>query len=238
MKIAILDDYQDAVPRPRLLPKYWTATRSKCSTIRRAALGQLAIRLAPFDALVLIRERTSLPARPAGQAAEPETDLADRQGGRPRRRGGRDGAWHRDRRRRRLAGRAGRADLGADHGGQPQDRAVCEQPEGWLVADGIDQSRTQRPGRGLKGRTLAIWGYGKIGKHGGRLWQGLRHAGAGLGQRSQPPAAVADGFEPRPRARRFFEQADVLSLHLRLADATRGIVTAEDLARMKPMPCS
>ena len=47
-------------------------------------------------------------------------------------------------------------------------------------------------------------------------------------------AALADGFEAAPSRDAFFAQADVLSLHLRLADATRGIVTAEDFARMKP----
>jgi D-3-phosphoglycerate dehydrogenase len=46
--------------------------------------------------------------------------------------------------------------------------------------------------------------------------------------------AVADGYEAAASREAFFEQADVLSLHLRLADATRGLVTAEDLARMKP----
>jgi D-3-phosphoglycerate dehydrogenase len=46
--------------------------------------------------------------------------------------------------------------------------------------------------------------------------------------------ARADGYATAPSKAAFFGQCDVLSLHMRLVDATRGIVTAEDLARMKP----
>src|SRR5437899_853808 len=46
--------------------------------------------------------------------------------------------------------------------------------------------------------------------------------------------ARADGYETAASKAAFFEQCDVLSLHMRLVDATRGIVTAADLARMKP----
>ena len=46
--------------------------------------------------------------------------------------------------------------------------------------------------------------------------------------------ARADGYETASSKAAFFEQCDVLSLHMRLVDATRGIVTAADLARMKP----
>jgi D-3-phosphoglycerate dehydrogenase len=47
----------------------------------------------------------------------------------------------------------------------------------------------------------------------------------------KPPA---DGYEAARSKQDFFERCDVLSLHMRLVDATRGIVTAEDLAHMKP----
>jgi D-3-phosphoglycerate dehydrogenase len=46
--------------------------------------------------------------------------------------------------------------------------------------------------------------------------------------------ARADGYETAPSKEALFEQSDIVSLHLRLVDATRGIVTAADLARMKP----
>src|SRR5258708_8936102 len=46
--------------------------------------------------------------------------------------------------------------------------------------------------------------------------------------------ARADGYETAATKSAFFEQSDVISLHMRLVDATRGIVKADDLARMKP----
>jgi D-3-phosphoglycerate dehydrogenase len=46
--------------------------------------------------------------------------------------------------------------------------------------------------------------------------------------------AQQDGFETAAGKEALFEQSDVLSLHLRLVDETRGIVTAADLALMKP----
>src|SRR5258705_13153132 len=43
-----------------------------------------------------------------------------------------------------------------------------------------------------------------------------------------------DGYAVAPDKNAFFEECDVISLHMRLVEATRGIVTAPDLARMKP----
>ena len=89
-------------------------------------------------------------------------------------------------------------------------------------------------GRVLKGRTLGIWGYGKI----GRLVAGYGRA-FGMhvvvwGREASLARAQQDGFEVAASRAAFFACADVLSLHLRLNDATRGIVTAGDLAAMKP----
>jgi D-3-phosphoglycerate dehydrogenase len=86
----------------------------------------------------------------------------------------------------------------------------------------------------LHGRTLGIYGFGKIG--------GLIAAtGASFGMRvlvwgrdSTLARARAAGYAVAADKKELFGQADVLSLMLRLTDATRGIVTAEDLARMKP----
>jgi len=46
--------------------------------------------------------------------------------------------------------------------------------------------------------------------------------------------ARADGYGVAPSKEAFFAGCDVITLHMRLVDATRGIVTAADLARMKP----
>ena len=60
--------------------------------------------------------------------------------------------------------------------------------------------------------------------------------GAGALRRGAPPRAraVADGFTVAPSKEAFFETCDVITLHMRLYDTTRGIVTGADLARMKP----
>jgi D-3-phosphoglycerate dehydrogenase len=89
-------------------------------------------------------------------------------------------------------------------------------------------------GAGLRDKTLGIYGYGRIGKV---------VAGYGLAfgmkvliwaRESSLARARADGFAVAPGKQAFFEQCDVISLHMRLVDATRGIVSAADLARMKP----
>lgn len=89
-------------------------------------------------------------------------------------------------------------------------------------------------GDSLRGKTLGIFGFGRIGSV-------VAGYGRAFGMRvlvwGRPEAlirAVADGHEAAADKAAFFGQSDVLSLHMRLVDATRGIVTAEDLARMKP----
>ena len=86
----------------------------------------------------------------------------------------------------------------------------------------------------LAGRTLGIFGYGRI----GRTIANYGHAfgmkiliWASEASRSQ---AEVDGFDVAKDKAAFFEKCDILSLHLRLYDTTKGIVTAEDLAGMKP----
>ena len=89
-------------------------------------------------------------------------------------------------------------------------------------------------GHTLRGKTLGIYGYGRIGAV-------VAGYGKAFGMKvlvwAREPAlaqARSDGFEPASGKAAFFERCDVLSLHMRLVDATRGIVTSVDLARMKP----
>jgi D-3-phosphoglycerate dehydrogenase len=85
----------------------------------------------------------------------------------------------------------------------------------------------------LRGRTLGIWGYGKV----GQLVAGYGKA-FGMqviiwgGEQSREKASQ-DGYTAAPSRDAFFAGCDVLSLHLRLSDTTREIVTAADLALMK-----
>ena len=86
----------------------------------------------------------------------------------------------------------------------------------------------------LRNKTLGIFGYGRIGSvvagYGIAFGMNVR-VWAREASRSR---AQADGHAASPSKRAFFEECDVLSLHMRLVDATLGIVTGEDLARMKP----
>jgi D-3-phosphoglycerate dehydrogenase len=89
-------------------------------------------------------------------------------------------------------------------------------------------------GHTLRGKTLGIYGYGRIGS----VVAGYAKAfGMKVLVWAREPALVqagADGYATAASKQEFFEACDVLSLHMRLVDATRGIVTADDLARMKP----
>ena len=89
-------------------------------------------------------------------------------------------------------------------------------------------------GHTLRGKTLGVYGYGRIGSvvagygraFGMNVWVWARP-----GSRAR---AGGDGHTVAPSKAAFFSECDVISLHMRLVDATRGIVTSGDLARMKP----
>lgn len=89
-------------------------------------------------------------------------------------------------------------------------------------------------GQRLYGQTLGIWGYGKIGQRLARYARAFDMHVLVWGSEASRQAAVADGHEAATSRETFFEQADVLTLHLRLVPATQHCVTAADLARMKP----
>jgi D-3-phosphoglycerate dehydrogenase len=89
-------------------------------------------------------------------------------------------------------------------------------------------------GHTLRGKTLGIHGYGRIGSvvasygraFGMNILVCAREAGS--------VRALADGHAVASSKAAFYETADIVSLHMRLVEATRGIVTAVDLARMQP----
>jgi D-3-phosphoglycerate dehydrogenase len=89
-------------------------------------------------------------------------------------------------------------------------------------------------GRSLRGRTLGIFGYGRIGRTVAGYGDVFGMPVLVWGSAAARDRAAADGRAVADDQRSFFAAADVVSLHLRLVDATRGIVTAADLAAMKP----
>ena len=232
MKIAILDDYQDAV---RSLECYKLLDGHEVKVFNNSVrgLGQLAIRLAPFDALVLIRERTALPR--ALLARLPNLKLIAQTG---------KVSGHID-----VAAATAQGIAIAEGVGSPVAPAELTWalvmaasrkivPYASNLKDGLWQTASINPqlnglGRSLRGRTLALWSYGKIGKLVAGYGRAFGMRVLVWGSEASRQAAVADGYEAAASRVELFGQADVLSLHLRLGDATRGIVTAGDFARMK-----
>ncbi len=232
MKIAILDDYQDSV---RHLDCYSLLDGHEVKIFNNSArgVGQLAIRLASFDALVLIRERTAL----SRQLLEklPNLKLISQTG---------KVSGHID-----LAAAAARGITIVEGVGDPT--APAELTWTLIMAamrklpqyvnnlkDGLWQTASMSPARNtlgtvLKGRTLGIWGYGRIGHMIAGYGKAFGMDVMVWGRAASCEAAVRDGYRVAASRQAFFSEADVLTLHLRLNDATRGIVTAEDLACMK-----
>jgi D-3-phosphoglycerate dehydrogenase len=86
----------------------------------------------------------------------------------------------------------------------------------------------------LRGKTLGIYGYGRIGKEIAKYGQTFAMNVLIWASETSRQWAAADGHVVAKSREAFFAECDVLSLHIRLYDATRGIVGADDLARMKP----
>ena len=233
MKIAILDDYQDAV-RGLACFKLTEGHEVKVFNSTARGLGQLAIRLAPFDALVLIRERSSF--NRALLSRLPNLKLLSQTG---------KAGQHID--------VAAATELGiaiAEGVGSPTAPAeltwalvMAAQrkivPYAQHLKEGLWQTASIEPalntlGRTLQGRTLAIWGYGRLGQLVAGYGRAFGMRVLVWGSEASRAAAVAAGDTAAASREELFAQADVLSLHLRLSDATRGIVTASDLARMQP----
>ena len=89
-------------------------------------------------------------------------------------------------------------------------------------------------GRSLVSKTLGIYGYGRIGRVVADYGRAFGMDVVFWASDASRARAGADGAAVANSREEFFEHSDVLTLHLRLVDATRGIVTRADLTRMKP----
>lgn len=89
-------------------------------------------------------------------------------------------------------------------------------------------------GNDLRGKTLGIYGYGRIGSVVAGYGKAFGMNILVWARESSLKQARSDGYATACTKEQFFSDCDVLSLHMRLVDATRGIVTGQDLARMKP----
>jgi D-3-phosphoglycerate dehydrogenase len=225
VKIAILDDYQDAC---RTLDA-WTKLAGHDVTVFRDTLKDedaLVARLEDFEALALIRERTrftaSLLERLPKLRALSQT--------------GKAGA-HID-----LAAckKLGIAVL--EGSGSPY--ATSELTWGLVLAamrripqevENLKKGGWQQSvGRALRGRTLGIYGFGKIGSVVAGYGRAFGMKVQVWGREGSLERAKAAGFEAAASREALFATSDVLTIHIRLAPETQGMVTGRDLALMKP----
>jgi len=89
-------------------------------------------------------------------------------------------------------------------------------------------------GQTLRGQTLGIYGYGRIGSVMAGYGKAFGMNVSVWAREASLLRARADGYAAARSKETFFEECDVVSLHMRLVPGTRGIVTAADLGRMKP----
>ncbi len=237
MNVIILDDYQDAV---RKLPcaALLEPLNAKVFTNTVKGIGQLSVRLRDADVLVLIRERTHFPRQLLEKL--PRLKLISQTG--------RVGS-HIDVE---TCTRMGIAV--AEGSGSPVApaeltwalimAAMRRLPQyignlkhgAWQQAGLKAASMPPNFGLGtvLRGRTLGIWGYGKIGQIVAGYGRAFGMQVLVWGSEGSRQRAAADGHGTVDERAALFEGSDVLSLHLRLNEATRGLVTLDDLSRMKP----
>jgi D-3-phosphoglycerate dehydrogenase len=237
MNIVILDDYQDAV-RKLDCAKKLDAYPAKVYTNTVRGIGQLSVRLKDADVIVLNRERTHLPRQLIEKL--PKLKLIAQTG---------KVGEHID-----IAACTERGVAVSEGVGSPTapaeltwalimtatrripQYAASLKHGAWQQSGLKTSSMPANFGLGtvLKGKTLGIWSYGKIGKIMAGYGRAFGMRVLVWGRDATRDQAQADGYEVAASKADFFEQADVLTLHLRLNEATRGIVTLDDLSLMKP----
>ena len=236
MNIVILDDYQDVVRKLHCASKL-EAYQAKVYTNTIKGIGQLSVRLKDAEILVLIRERTQITRQLIEKL--PNLKLISQSG---------KVGSHVD-----VAACTERGLVVAEGCGSPIAPAeltwalimaamrripqyMSHLKHGAWQQSGLKSGSMPTNfglGQVLRGKTLGIWGYGKIG-------QLLAGYGKAFGMRvllwgseASRERGLKDGLNVAASREEFFSESDIVSLHLRLNDATRGIVTAADLQRMK-----
>jgi D-3-phosphoglycerate dehydrogenase len=228
MNITVLDDWQNTV---RTLPAFARVAGHQVTiwNDHTKDVEVLAKRLADTEALCLIRERTPIRApllerldrlRIISQIGVfPHVDVA-------------------------AATKRGVIMSSLTGGGGPS-YATAELTWGMIIAAfrNIPQEvaalkagtwQAHPIGVGLRGKTLGIWGYGKIGAVVAGYGRAFGMKVLGWGREASLAATRAAGDTVPASKEEFLERSDVVSIHVRLIDATRGMVTAADLGRMKP----
>jgi len=227
MKVAILDDYHDTLRTLACFGKL-AAHEVKVWNDHVQDVDALAARLADAEVLVLIRERTQIRAPLLEKL--PRLRLISQRSVYP----------HIDVP---ACTRLGIVLSSSLHADTPS-YATAEMTWGLILASVRQipqQMASLRAGRWqigvggtLRGKTLGIHGYGRIGAVVAGYARAFGMKVLVWAREKSLEKARADGYEAAASKAAFYSQCDVISLHMRLVDATRGIVSAADLARMKP----
>ena len=237
MNIVILDDYQDAVRKLQSAARL-EGFNTKVFTNSVKGVGQLAVRLRDAEVIVLIRERTPITRQLIEKL--PKLKLIAQ------------------------VGKAGpHIDVQActDHGvavaegiGSPVAPAeltwalimaamrrlpqyISNLKHGAWQQSGFKAASMPANfalGSALHGRTLGIWGYGRIGQIVAGYGKAFGMQVGIWGSEASRTKALQDGYEAFASQQAFFANSDVLSLHLRLCPQTQHIVKGRDLDLMKP----
>ena len=227
MKISILDDYHDTLRTLACFNKL-SGHEIKVWNDHVQDVDVLAERLRDTEVLVLIRERTKIRAPLLDRLAKlrlisqrsvyPHIDIE-------------------------ACTRLGVIVSSSQHPGTPS-YAAAELTWGLILA-AMRQIPQQMAalkagkwqigvGNSLHGKTLGIYGYGRIGSVVAGYGKAFGMNVLVWAREASRKRARSDGYAVAPSKEAFFSECDVISLHMRLVEGTRGIVTADDLARMKP----
>ncbi|XAH21430.1 D-2-hydroxyacid dehydrogenase family protein [Xylophilus sp. GW821-FHT01B05] len=237
MNIVILDDYQDAVRKLHCATRL-DAYPAKVYTNTVKGIGQLSVRLRDADIIVLIRERTHITRQLVEKL--PRLKLIAQTG---------KVGHHID-----VGACTERGIAVAEGVGSPIAPAeltwalimaamrrlpqyISNLKHGAWQQSGLRAASMPANfgiGTVLRGKTLGLWGYGKIGQIVAGYAQAFGMHVRIWGRDASRAKALADGYQAANSKEEFFEQCDVVSLHLRLNEETQGIVTLDDLSRMKP----
>jgi D-3-phosphoglycerate dehydrogenase / 2-oxoglutarate reductase len=226
MKIAVIDDYQDAFRKTKGFAKL-AGHEVTVYTDTEKDPQKLAARLKDAEAVVLTQQRSPLPRAVIERL--PKLKLISQTG---------RNAYHID-----LAACAERG-IVVSAGGGGSSNPTAELTWALILAhlrhipeevqrmkDGKWQATL---GIGLQGKTLGVYAYGRIGSVVANVGRAFGMKVICLGREGSTARARDGGFETTTDRKAFFENADIVSIHLPLNKDTRGIVKAEDLGRMKP----
>ena len=226
MKIAVIDDYQNAFKTLKCFPKL-SGHEVIVYSDPETDIGRLAERLKDVDAVVLTQQRSSFPRALIEKLPKLK-----------------------------LIGQTGRAATHVDleactekgvvvsAGGAGSPNPTAELTWGIILSalrklpfevkqlkEGNWQSTL---GSSVQSKTLGIYAYGKIGSIVAGVGKAFGARVLCWGREGSTGRAKGAGYEVAGSREEFFAEADILSLHLPLNADTRGIVTRDDLARMKP----